>query len=173
MHNGQLANPLNEITKQIKAISGKRAKTDADLEEMARLEWHGSLYTNEKGKICIPGQIFEAVLFNAAKGKKLGKKALAGLFCDDNFVLDFPDKDKSIDKLWENSDYRFSALVVIQRSRIMRMRPIFKKWSAIVVVEFDEKVFNEREVIDIVQMGGDIGIGDWRPRYGKFTVEKV
>ena len=34
-HNGQLADPLNDLVRQMKKISGKREKTDADLEELA------------------------------------------------------------------------------------------------------------------------------------------
>jgi hypothetical protein len=37
-HNGQLADPLNDIARQMKKISSKREKTDTDLEELARLE---------------------------------------------------------------------------------------------------------------------------------------
>lgn len=51
MHNGQLADPSNEWARAIKEISGKRAKTAADYEEMARLEWLGSLYLNQHGPI--------------------------------------------------------------------------------------------------------------------------
>ena len=38
-HNGQTADPRNAYSKAIKAISGKRKKTDSDYDEMARLEW--------------------------------------------------------------------------------------------------------------------------------------
>ena len=37
-HNGQLADPLNYFTKQLKAVTSKRPKTDADLEKMAEIE---------------------------------------------------------------------------------------------------------------------------------------
>ena len=41
LHNGQMANPLNKWAKLMKQISSKRAKTDADYEEMARIEFLG------------------------------------------------------------------------------------------------------------------------------------
>ena len=41
MHNGQLADPFNHFSKAKKEITGKRAKTDADMMEIARLDWFG------------------------------------------------------------------------------------------------------------------------------------
>lgn len=40
MHNGQTSDPLNRFSKQLKAVSSKRKKSDEDYEEMARIEWH-------------------------------------------------------------------------------------------------------------------------------------
>ncbi len=57
MHNGELANPFNEFTQKIKKISSKRGKTEADMKEMARLEFHGGLYTTN-GFVIIPGICF-------------------------------------------------------------------------------------------------------------------
>ena len=35
-HNSQLANPLNRYSKAMKALTGKRKKTDQDIEDIAR-----------------------------------------------------------------------------------------------------------------------------------------
>src|ERR671914_89551 len=56
LYNGHLADPLNYYAKEMKKISGKRHKTEADLEELAPLEWHGSLYVSE-GQVVIPGEV--------------------------------------------------------------------------------------------------------------------
>ena len=39
-HNSRLANPLDKYAKQLKVLSGKRNKTDADLQEMALVGLH-------------------------------------------------------------------------------------------------------------------------------------
>ena len=39
LHNGQTANPLNKYARQLKAVSGKRNKTDEDFEAMAKIEF--------------------------------------------------------------------------------------------------------------------------------------
>ena len=53
-HNGRLANPWDPMAKALKAVAGERAKTDADFEELARIEFLGGLYVCENGP-CIPG----------------------------------------------------------------------------------------------------------------------
>ncbi len=50
MHNERLANPFDDLTKAIKAISGKRKKTEDDLIEMSRIEWLGGLYSIDSDK---------------------------------------------------------------------------------------------------------------------------
>jgi hypothetical protein len=54
-HSSRLANPLDAVTKEMKRISKKRAKTDADLEYLARLEFLGGLWLQD-GEPCIPGE---------------------------------------------------------------------------------------------------------------------
>ena len=44
-HNERLADRLDEFTRAIAAISKKRNKTEADEEEIGRLEFYGGLYT--------------------------------------------------------------------------------------------------------------------------------
>lgn len=44
MHDNKAANPLNPYAKAMKALTGKRKKTDDDLAEIARIEWEAGLY---------------------------------------------------------------------------------------------------------------------------------
>jgi hypothetical protein len=83
MHNGRLCDPTYDITKKMKVISGKRDKTEADFEQMARLEFMGSLYVYNK-KLIIPTEVFEATLVAGAKKTKSGKIAQAALVCSGN-----------------------------------------------------------------------------------------
>jgi hypothetical protein len=92
---------MDPIVKQIKAISGKRGKTDAELIELARLEWHGSLYT-DKGKYIIPSQAIEATLVNGAKKIKKGKLFTTGMIVPEHAVLEFEHMHLQPNELWEN-----------------------------------------------------------------------
>lgn len=172
MHNGQLADPANEWTRAVKEISGKRKKTTADYDEMARLEWMGSLYL-EDSQPCIPGYVFEAALIGrggAARKQKMGKQAAAGLYVTKNFPLVYEGPHET-HELWLDERFRLVVPVKIGQARIMRTRPLFAEWSAEIEVEFDSQLVNAEDVHLWVQTAGyEVGLMDWRPKYGRFSV---
>ncbi len=173
MHCGQLADPLNQFARDMKKINGKRDKTESDYEELARLEWYGGLYL-EGGKPCLPGEIIEATFLNGAKKRKRGQQAKAGIYCDKNFPLIYKGMKDDLQKMWECGDYKFSVPVVVNRSRIIRTRPRFDEWASVVEITFDDSLLNPSEVKDILTLCGEqIGLCDWRPKFGRFSVEEV
>jgi hypothetical protein len=121
MHNGRLADPLEPITRAIRQISAQRHRTDADLAELARLEWYGGLYLQD-GAPCIPGEVLEAHLLDAAKKRRMGPKVKAGLYCDGNFPLLY-DGPRDPDALWADPAFRWTVPARVQRNCIMRTRP--------------------------------------------------
>ena len=169
MHNGQLADPLNKFTKELKKICGKRNKTDSDFFEMAKIEFMGSLYVNKDGKAIIPGAVIEAAMVNAGRAVKKGKEMLSAIKCDNDFVLKYSG-DKDCEKRFESEEYRYTAGVLIKRSRIMRTRPIFKDWSANIVIEYNPTLINLADVVETIKRAGDNGIMDYRPKFGRFKV---
>ena len=52
-HNPRMVDPEFELNREIKALTGKRKKTDEDLKMIERLEWYGGLY-EEDGEIVQP-----------------------------------------------------------------------------------------------------------------------
>ena len=173
MHNGQTADPLNKYAKDLKRVSGKRAKTDADFAEMARIEWYASLYVDD-GKLCIPSEVLEAALVEGAKKQKLGKQAQSTLFVSGNAILHFDGDNLTVDELWDRGTNRLTTGVRIQRNRVMRTRPKIDKWSCEIAINFDDKILDPPRVSEIVATTGrEVGIGDWRPKFGRFTAEKI
>jgi hypothetical protein len=63
MHNGQTADPLNKWSKSLKQISSKRMKTDADYEEMARIEFMAGLYLGKDGPV-VPANLIDALILS-------------------------------------------------------------------------------------------------------------
>jgi hypothetical protein len=172
LHNGQLADPLNYYAKEMKKIAGKRHKTEADLEELARLEWHGSLYVSA-GQVCIPGELLEAHLVEAARKLRKGQQAKAGLFCDGTFHLVYPGPTE-LHALWADETFRLSTGVRVQRSRLIRTRPIFPTWRLAAEVLYNPSQLNLSEIQEFFRIGGEqIGLGDWRPRFGRYVVEDI
>lgn len=172
MHNGQLADPGNQWARAMKEISSKRAKTTADYEEMARLEWFGSLYLHE-GEPCIPGYVLEATLIGrggAARKQKMGKQAAAGLYVTDNFLLEY-DGPHDPEELWKLEEFRYQVLVRVQTSRVLRTRPIFHKWAATVSFEVEPDLVNVADAkLWMAIAGRESGLMDWRPKFGRFEV---
>ena len=169
-HNGHLADPLNEHAKAMASVSSKRRKTEADHWRLAELEFMGSLYLSG-GRPCIPAEMLEAVLFKAANLERKGLKAKAGLVVRENLTLDY-DGPKDPDKLWRNSKFWLRCGVRVGPSRVMRTRPKFDKWQARLEIDYMPHLLNRQDVDSFLSVAGEqIGIGDWRPRFGRFTTQ--
>lgn len=174
MHNGQLAAPGNKWSRLMKEITSKRNKTDADYEELARLEFFGGLYMTQDGPI-VPAENIKAMIIRAAKGERMGKDAGAGVFVNEHAILEY-DGPRTAQGLWDDSRFIHSSLVKVRGSRTTRTRPMFEDWSAVVEVEHEDTFVNEADLDRWMHDAGiKIGLGDWRPemygRFGRFGVE--
>jgi hypothetical protein len=171
MHNGQLADPLNPFTKQLKAVTGKRKKTDEDHAEIARIEWHASLYVDADGHLCMPGENLEACLIAGAKKSKLGTQFKSAVFVDGQPRVNYGGKKKAAE-LWGDPQYRDIRGVRVTTSRTMRCRPIFRTWSIEMKVKYNPDLVNKADVLAALNDAGmQAGLGDYRPKFGRFEVE--
>ena len=172
MHNGRLANPLDPFAKEMSKLSCKRPKVEADYEQMARLEWRGGLYLHE-GKPALPGEMLEAAVCEGAKRSRKGKAAKAAVFCDQPATLSY-DGPTDPDKLWDDPAFRLTCGVRVQRNRVMRTRPHFADWSArFDLTVLDEELEPESVTTFLAAAGRYVGIGDFRPKFGRFSVLRV
>lgn len=168
-HNGQMANPMNSFAKALKAISGKRKKQEEDFEAMAKIEFMGSLYLDADGHPGWPGENIESMLIAAAKKQKEGPSAKMSIFVDGVLPLIYKGP-KTPEELWEKEEFRLVASVKVQTSRVMRTRPIFRQWELVVPIQYDPALIDRANVMRWVEIAGQqIGLSDWRPRYGRFT----
>ncbi len=169
MHAGVLVDPTNRFSKAMKLITSKRKKTDADLEELARLEFLGGLYLDEQGPI-LPSFVVEAALINGAKKSKEGMQAKAGIFCPEHMPLIYEGPRKP-DEMWKDERFRFPMPVRVGQSKVMRMRPIFNNWSATIKVSYEDTIINESRVAEwVFSAGCQVGLCEWRPRLGRFDL---
>ena len=173
IHNGILSDPLDPRTKAIAAVSKGRNKTDREHERLAELEFHGCLYLSEKAPHVpvIPADNLQKVLIEGARKAKLGKAFESGTYVvnDAPIIYDGP----KVDKLYADKRFCFRKGVVIAKRRVMRTRPIFREWMIEMQVEFDPEQVNATDVGEALTVaGGRIGLGDWRPRYGRFEAEE-
>jgi hypothetical protein len=177
-HNGQTADPRNTYAKAMKAVSGKRKKTDADFEELARLEWLAGLYRID-GDLVIPDYVIESTMIGGAKKSKRGPQAKCGLFFTEHASLMFDGKpdtitDDTLAELFATGNYTHTIGVKVGMSKVMRTRPIFRSWSVNAVAQYDPDVLNMRDVEEMAMDAGKlVGMGDWRPKHGRFDAEVV
>jgi hypothetical protein len=160
----------------MKAVSSKRKKTDADYDELARLEWFAGLYRFQE-ELVVPDYVLEAAFINGAKKSKRGPQAKCGLFFTEHAVLDFPGKpaeisDKTLSEMFASGQFTHTAGVKVGMAKVMRTRPMFRNWNLKATAQFDPDVLNLRDIEEIAADTGKlVGVGDSRPKHGRFSAE--
>ena len=174
----------------MKSLTGKRNKTDADLKEIARLEWEGGLYI-EDGGVVMPAKCLNSCFFEGAKKKKNGPKWRTGaILPGEYYPMDYkgtkvkvemngrvPNSD--LDKYYSN--FNDQRMVRVGTGQILRTRPLFLDWSVPGVhIMYDENILDKRTLLQIcVDAGYLVGLCEMRPgskgggSYGRFEVEEV
>lgn len=174
MHNAQLSDPLNPFTRRLAEVTSKRKKTEEDHIEMARREWDGGLYYDPEIGPFIPGQNVERALLDSARMNRLGKSIERGVFITTDVIpLDYAGP-REIRELRDDASFRHMASVKVGMSRVMRCRPMFREWTLTAEGYLDEEQIELTDLRTIAERAGKlIGLGDWRPRFGRFeaTVE--
>ena len=170
-HKDTLSNPLHPLTKAHKLLTGKRKKTDEDHEAIAHSEWMASIYHADDIGPYVPAYMLEAAFMNAAKQQKLGTKFKSSvMLLEDRVPLEYTGP-RDLEGLWGNHAYVDMRSVKVQTARLQRCRPIFHEWKLSFTVNYNPAIVERQEVIKALEDAGTlIGIGDYRPRYGKFSV---
>lgn len=170
MHSGRTKDPTDPMTKEIKKITSKRNKTDDDFQALKELELIAGLYADEEGKIYVPDLNIERSIYEGAKQDKNGKKFLSAFMVRDHGFL----KNGSqymVDKVAADPKYYFTTSVNVQRNSVMRTRPRFNMWNLAFECSYNPSILNEGEVTNAIEKAGQlVGLGDWRPKFGRFRV---
>lgn len=172
MHNAQLSDPLATITKQLKKVSGKRIKTEADHEEMARIEFEGGLYFDEETGPYIPGANIHACLLKAARMTRQGPAVERGVVVVSEVHPLAYNGSRTVEGLWKDKNFVSRLSVGVTTSRVMRTRPKFPQWALEADLIVDDGQLDLDQITSIAEKAGQmIGLGDYRPRFGRFDVE--
>lgn len=169
-HNIRLSDPLDPIAQEMKSFSKKRVKTEDDLFQLARLEFLGGLYVADGIGPYLPGANVEKSIVEGARVTKQGKQVERGLFVTDNEVPLIYHGPRSPEALWADENFRSRMSVKVGQARVMRTRPIFHEWALDVDAQVDPGLLAVDTLQSIVtDAGAMVGLGDYRPRYGRFT----
>ena len=113
---------------------------------------------------------------DGAKKSRLGKDFAAAVFVSEHeAVIHHRKSGKSKEDIYADPAFTIRKGVKVQLARIIRIRPMIPSgWWLHCTIEFDESIVNEAQVLASTQEAGSLcGIGDWRPKFGRFSVEKA
>ena len=133
-----------------------------------KVEAEKCLYKNKMGEIFQPSEhVYQSMVRAAVDFKFEGKKTYKDVITSGIIVE--PEEIPLI----ATEPFEIDARgVVIQRARVIRWRPKFNQWKLrFKITILDDDNISIHVVKDILEKAGSSkGIGDYRPRYGRFLV---
>ena len=153
------------VAEQSKAKKGSAAKKTDDIESY--------VYRTEDGEIAIPGEYLRMAIIGAAKYRqdpRSSRKSMSDLM--KAAIVSLTPLASLGEKSWDFLDKR---RVCIQRAAITRTRPAMKSgWCATIQLQCNLPEYVAPDLLnEVIQQAGKlIGVGDFRPSYGRFQVVK-
>lgn len=151
------------VAEKAASAKGSKAKKTDDIESY--------VYRNDKGELCVPGEYLRQAIINAAKFKqdpRSPRKSAMDLYKAGIVNLTHLSSLKVKD--WDYIDQR---RVTVQRNGLTRSRPAMKAGYRLdfqLLVNLPEYI-NTGDLRETIESAGRlIGIGDFRPTFGRFGV---
>jgi hypothetical protein len=167
--------PMPDLSQMSKG--GKKSTGAKDYTE----EWRDYLYTSS-GQVVQPSSHIEGALVKAAAGFKItGKrgKSYKDLFSANVIVdpVEIPHGIAVPDMLDCDPDkplYIDMRPVIVMRARVVRLRPTFKPgWQLSFTINVTDDELPFEILSDVLNLAGKtVGIGDYRPKFGRFMVTR-
>lgn len=180
VHNAaRLVNPLDPATLEIKKLTGKQKKTPADHLEIARLEARAGMYWDEDLGPVIPSwNLVRAMAMGMGKVVKgKGADALRSLSITEDMLpisYEGPRDMESLTAVGDNpaaNPFLSFIPVKVGQARTMRCRVQFPApWSLEGEIAYEDDLLSADQIGSALRFAGRVGLGDYRPRYGRFEV---
>jgi hypothetical protein len=154
---------VEAVAEKAAAAKGSRAKKTDDVESY--------VYRDADGVLSIPGEYFRQSLIGASRFRqdpRSSRKSAMDLF--KAAVVSLSDHCSVGKREWDYLDQR---RVAVQRAGITRSRPALEAgWECEVVLTVLLPEYIDRDLLhDVLTNAGRlIGVGDFRPTYGRFAV---
>lgn len=159
--------PLLMHNRPLEKEEGKKAKRKDEQHDSVK-DAEKALYKDEVIGIYAPSEWIEASLRETAKEFKVRRTSLKSTVLASVFVepLKIPLNKQKYDEI----DVRY---VRIQRQGIPRSRPRFNSWELEFSIKYDGERIGKDTLKQILEEAGATkGIGDYRPKFGRFKVER-
>lgn len=169
-HSDRGSDPLDPIKKEQAEITAKRKKTEQDHKDISRLDWYLGIYRHGETAVVPTWNLFAAIR-DGAKLSKRGRDISRAVIFEQDSVPILYDGPKTIDALFASGKFQYRCAVGNQKARVIRTRPMFNAWELKFKILYDETVFNHDTLVSIIEATGKyVGLGDFRPRFGRFEI---
>jgi hypothetical protein len=153
----------------------KKANADKGSKEKKTDNVESYVWRDESGHICLPGVYLRGAVVNAAKFRqdpRSPRKSAMDLFKAAVVPLT---ELAPIGQGVADWEYDHRCRVMVQRNGVTRTRPAFKAgWTAELVLMVMLPQYVPPALLHdvIVDAGKFVGVGDFRPTYGRFAVDR-
>jgi len=181
MNNGQMVDPMNPFAKQLASLTRRGSnKTEESNEKILKTKFLGSLYHDPRMGLCMPSDAILGSLTRAATTvvKRGGKNQVqVGVDVPPDvdffpFTFDGYKRDRDTPERLYEQGHRLVKAVRIGKNKVIGCRACFTGWRVDAELMFDPEVINKDTLVTMLKAAGaSVGIGDWRPRFGRFNVE--
>lgn len=155
----------DSVEAKAKAAKGSAAKKEDDVETY--------VYRDAFGQICLPGEYLRMAIVNAAKFRqdpRSSRKSAMDLYKAS--VISLTEFASLGTDRWDYLDRRG---VSVNRAKVTRQRPGFNPgWRATVELMVQTPEYISPAILNavIADAGRLVGVGDFRPTFGRFQVVK-
>ena len=177
-NNPQTVDRFNHYAKKMKSINDKKTRrTDDDYLELRDLEMASKVYFHDAVGVYVPATwVTESIAGSAFGTVKLSRDKVRGAMfvTDSKIALEYDNKDKvkAAADVVGNSAFRHTIALPQGQVRVVKVFPIFHKWSFETTVEFDDSIMDMGMLSRIAAYAGKyVGYGDLRPTFGRAIVE--
>lgn len=173
MHSPKCVNPLHPIAKQMKALTSKKKKSEADLEMISDLEWEAGVYWDDNIGLVIPNECLAATFLEGAKMNKNGSTFQKYVQVVDSLAALDIGEVQNYQKMKVDPRFRDVRSVCVMRARVIRTRPRFNTWRCEFDIMYDENKIDTDVIAMAVENAGNyVGLCEMRKLgYGRFAAK--
>lgn len=173
MHSPKCVNPLHPIAKQMKALTSKKKKSEADLEMISDLEWEAGVYWDDNIGLVIPNECLAATFLEGAKMNKNGSAFQKYVQVVDSLAALDIGEVQNYQKMKVDPRFRDVRSVCVMRARVIRTRPRFNTWRCEFDIMYDDnKIDTDVIALAVENAGNYVGLCEMRKLgYGRFAAK--
>jgi hypothetical protein len=162
-------NRLDPLVQKLAALTAMTKRPDEIEMEIQRIKYELALYYDDQLGPYIPAEMPEANIYATARMEKAGTKAERAMQVATIKIPILYDGPRKLEDLLATPLFHDVRSVVKSRRRVMEDRPIFPEWHLSYELMLEENLLNLDQAKRFIVNGGDLGYGNMRPRYGRFT----